>query len=77
MENLHNCFETFMDDLDRIDSLANSMKAFHLPVFAANNAVLRTVYPELKAKAGETSSDIDRFLELFAKLLLNFNYAYA
>ena len=62
-------FKTFMEDLERIDSLADSQKKFHLPIFAANNAALRTIYPELKSKAGKMSTDIDRFLELFANLL--------
>ena len=62
-------FKTFMEDLERIDSLADSQKEFHLPIFAANNAALRIIYPELKSKAGKMSSDIDRFLELFANLL--------
>ena len=62
-------FKTFVEDLERIDSLANSQKNFHLPIFAANNAAMRTHYPELKAKTGKVTTDIDRFLELFANLL--------
>ena len=62
-------FETFMDDLERIHSLADSLKEFHLPIFAAENAVIRAEYPELKAKSGSTGADIDRFLELFANLI--------
>lgn len=62
-------FETFMDDLERIHSLADSLKEFHLPIFAAENPVIREEYPELKAKAGSTGADIDRFLELFANLI--------
>lgn len=62
-------FETFMNDLERIHSLADSLKEFHLPIFAAENPVIRAEYPELKTKAGSTGEDIDRFLELFANLI--------
>jgi len=62
-------FETFMDDLERIHSLADSLKEFHLPIFIAENPIIRAEYSELKAKAGSTGADIDRFLELFANLI--------
>jgi|TARA_R100000479_G_scaffold169697_1_gene111622 hypothetical protein len=62
-------FETFLDELETIESLAKGEKTFHLPIFAANNEVMRIHYTELKSKAGKVSSDIDRFLELFANLL--------
>ena len=62
-------FKTFVDDLERIHSLADSLKEFHLPIFIAENPIIRAEYSELKAKAGSTGADIDRFLELFANLI--------
>tara|TARA_R100000995_G_scaffold84815_2_gene64997 strand:+ start:906 stop:3455 length:2550 start_codon:yes stop_codon:yes gene_type:complete len=61
-------FDTFIDRLQEIEDYTNSQEAY-LPIFAAKLPSLRIHYPDLRGDFNSTEQHIDRFLELFAKLL--------